>query len=129
MGKKSQNKSNEKSQRQLQVNERIKRSVAQIFSNSGLSTIAGAYITVLEADISPDMKNCKIFIDIFGGDDKKMAILDKLNEISPRIRMELGKDLTMRSNPNLKFILDESSQNAIDIDNLINQESKNFTDE
>lgn len=125
----SNKKSQGKSQRQLQVNERIKRSVAEIFSNSGLSTIAGAYVTILEADTSPDMKNCKIFVDVFGGDDKKMAILDKLNEISPRVRMELGKDLTMRSTPNLKFVLDESSQNAIDIDNLINQESQNFNNE
>lgn len=118
-----------KSQRQLQVNERIKRLVANIFSNSGLSTISGAYITILETDTSPDMKNCKIFVDIFGADDKKSAILAKLNEISPKIRSALGKDLTMRSTPNLKFVLDESSQNAIDISNLITQESKNFKDE
>ena len=116
-----------KSQRQLQVNERVKRAMAEIFSNSGLTTIMGGYVTILEADSSPDMKNCKIFLNIFGADDKKTQILERLNGAAPRMRAELGKELTMRSTPEIRFVFDESAQNAIAMDGLLSKESKNFT--
>ncbi len=118
-----------KTQRQLQVNERIKRAVAEIFANSGLTTIMGGYVTILEADASPDMKSCKIFLNIFGADTKKAAILASLNGGAPKIRAALGKELTMRSTPEIKFFLDETSQSAINMSNLIDKESQNFKDD
>ncbi len=118
--------SKQKSQRQLQVNERIKRIVAQIFSDNGLSQIQGGYVTILEADTSPDMKQCKIFINVFGQDAKKKDILLQLNNASPRIRSALGRQLTMKSTPEITFAIDDSSQNAINIGKIITEESKNF---
>ena len=117
-----------KTQRQLQVNERIKRLIAETFTNNGLSTICGGYVTILEADISPDMKNCKVFVNIFGSDNNKGKIITSLNNMAPRIRNLLSKDLTMRCTPEIKFILDESSQNAMNMDKLMKDESKNFED-
>ncbi len=115
-----------KTQRQLQVGESIKRIVADIFLKKGLSSISGNYITILQADISADMKNCKIFIDIFGDNSKNNEILEKLNLMSKNIRFELSKKLTMRNSPEIIFILDKTSQNSIDIKNLIDSEAKNF---
>jgi len=123
---KSTAKTGAKSQRQLQVGEQIKRIIAEIFMRNGLSTISGSYITILEADISPDMKNCKVFIDIFGKKENSAEILQKLNAAAPNLRHELGKKLTMRGAPELKFFLDDSSQHAIDIDSLIAEEAKKF---
>lgn len=116
----------EKTQRQLQVNERIKRSIAQIFINSGLTTIRGCYVTVSEADISPDMRNCKIFINIFGDKDLSTKIVDQINLNAPQFKKALSVDLTMKSIPNLIFTLDESSLNAQKISSLIDEESKKF---
>ena len=116
------------SQRQLQAGEQIKRLVAEHFSREGFSTILGSYITILKADISPDMKNCKIFIDIFGKKENSAEILQKLNSIAPNFRHELGKKLAMRNTPELVFVLDETSQHALDIEDLLNKEAKNFDD-
>jgi len=55
------NKSNIKSQRQLQIGENIKRNMADIFIREGLSNISGSLISIVQADVSPDIKNVKIF--------------------------------------------------------------------
>ena len=54
-----------KSQRQLQIGENIKRIMSEIFLQEDFSVIMNNVITILEADVSPDAKNVKIFFDIF----------------------------------------------------------------
>lgn len=112
-----------KSQRQLQVGEQIKRIIADIFLREGLTTIMGNYITILEADASPDIKNVRIYIDIFGDTKNKDQILDRLNKAAPHFRYELGKRLTSRNTPEIYFVLDRTEENALRLESLIDQES------
>lgn len=116
----------QKTQRQLQVNERIKRSIAQIFINSGLTTIKGCHVTISEADTSPDMKQCKIFINIFGDKNMRDKIVQQINLNAPQFKKALSADLTMKSTPDLQFMLDESSIEAQKIDNILSEESEKF---
>lgn len=119
-----------KSQRQLQLGENIKRIIADIFSRGSLSSIKNSYITVAQADVSPDIKNCKIFINIYGrNNDDNQQIVNKLNQMSPSISHELGKKLTTRNTPKITFHLDQTSQKAFDIENLIKEESSLFNEE
>jgi ribosome-binding factor A len=116
-----------KSQRQLQVGETIKRIIADIFLRDGLSSINGSYITILEADVSPDMKNVRIFIDIFGNEKTHQEIIEKLNKAAPHFRFQMAKKITARSVPEILFVLDKTQDKAIKLENLIATESKNLT--
>ena len=53
-----------KSQRQLQIGENIKRIMSEIFLQEDFSVIMSNVITIIEADVSPDAKNVKIFVNI-----------------------------------------------------------------
>jgi len=112
-----------KSQRQLQVGEQVKRIIADIFIREGLSVITGNYVTILEADVSPDIKNVKIYVDIFGDSNKNDRILDRLNQVSGHFRFELGKRMSSRNTPEITFILDRTQENAIKLESLIDEES------
>ncbi len=113
-----------KSQRQLQVGEQIKRIIADIFMREGLSVMNGSHITILEADVSPDIKNVKIYIDIFGDKNKTEAILSRLNQAAPQFRFALGKKLTSRNTPEILFVLDTTRDNALRLEGLIEKELK-----
>ncbi|MBL6664736.1 MAG: 30S ribosome-binding factor RbfA [Rickettsiales bacterium] len=115
-----------KSQRQLQIGENIKRLMSEIFMRDDLLTLSGSYITILEADVSPDAKNVKFFIDIFGNEKEHEKIVAELNEAAPHFRHELASQITLRVVPNITFILDRTSSKAKSIEDLINEESKNF---
>ncbi len=118
----------QKTQRQLQASQQIKKILAQYLIREGLATISQSLITILEADISPDFKNCRIYVDITKGKISKEEILGKLNLMAGSFKNELSKKLAIRILPNITFILDETSQNAIDIEKLLNQESFKFKD-
>ena len=118
-------KSTGKSQRQLQIGEQIKRILAEIFLQESALTIKNGYITILQADISPDAKNAKIFIDIFGEADRK-KILQDLKQIAPFLRSKLANKINLRYTPELTFLLDETFREANRIDDLLSQEAKKF---
>lgn len=111
-----------KSQRQLQVGEQIKRIMAEIFIQDNNLALKKGYITILQADVSPDSKNAKIFIDVFDADGKK--VIKDLKKLVPYLRFELAKKINLRFTPDLMFVLDETSGQANKIEDLIEEEAK-----
>lgn len=79
-----------------------------------------AIITVIAADVAPDLKNCKVYVSIFDPNtEKKNATFKTLSESAGYIRHELSKVLHIRTVPELKFILDESMEYGDKIDKLL----------
>lgn len=115
-----------KSQRQLQIGESIKRQISEIFLREDILTVAGSYITILEADVSPDAKNVKIFIDIFGNEAMHNKILEKLNSNAPYFRFLLAKKVSLRAVPEITFILDKTQSRAISLESLIKEEASKY---
>jgi ribosome-binding factor A len=115
-----------KSQRQLQIGENIKRVMSEIFLRDDILTIPGSYITILEADVSPDAKNVKIYIDIFGNEKLHDQILKSLNKAAPHFRFELSKRVSLRVAPEIVFALDRTESRAMKIDDLLARESQKF---
>ncbi|MFT6331872.1 MAG: ribosome-binding factor A [Lentimonas sp.] len=115
-----------KSQRQLQIGEQIKRALAEIFLTDHLFESKKGHITVTQADVSPDAKNAKIFINIFGEVNEKKAV-SQLNELSPYLRSKLANKANFKYVPQLQFMLDGVSQNVMKIEDLLNQESNKFS--
>jgi ribosome-binding factor A len=116
-----------KSQRQLQIGENIKRNMSEIFLREDILTVPGSYITILEADVSPDAKNVKIFIDIFGNETSHKKILDKLNDMVPFFRHQLAKRVMLRVIPEIVFVLDKTEEKASNLEALINKEAEKFS--
>ena len=115
----------QKSQRQLQIGEQIKRILAEIFAQESSLAIKDGYITILQADISPDAKNAKIFIDVFGSADGKKIIKD-LRQIAPYLRSKLANKINLRYTPELTFVLDETFKTAGKIEDLLKGEAEKF---
>ncbi len=116
-----------KSQRQLQVGENIKRNMADIFIREGFSNLSGSLISIVEADVSPDMKNVKIFIDIFGGEKKfHQKIIKDLNGAVWHFRFELAKRVNLRNAPEIIFMIDETQERAKRINEIIVNEQNKY---
>lgn len=118
--------SKQKSQRQLQLGEQIKRIMADIFLQDNKFNLPGVYITIAQADVSPDAKNAKIFINIFGKCDGK-KIIDELNQIAPYLRGKLASKINLRYTPELLFVLDDTSKEVSKIEELLEKEGKKFS--
>ncbi len=113
-----------KSQRLLQIGENIKRRISEIFFREDIATIPGCLITILEADVSPDAKNVKIFVDIFGNESQQPEIIEKLNKMAPHFRYQLAQKITLRVAPEISFVLDNTGSRVQKIESLIELENK-----
>ncbi len=116
-----------KSQRQLQIGENIKRVMSEIFFREDVSTISGCLITILEADVSPDAKAVRVFVDIFGNEEMHKSVIKKLNELAPHFRYQLAQRITLRSVPEITFTLDRTGSRVSSLESLLNDEAKKFT--
>ncbi|MFT6219714.1 MAG: ribosome-binding factor A [Myxococcota bacterium] len=124
--KKNNVKTQAKSQRQLQIAEQIKRIFAEIFLQDNLLSNKKIHITILQADVSPDGKNAKIFINVFGCDDDK-KITAELKQITPYLRGKISAKINLRHTPELRFIIDKTEAHANKIEDLLAQEGKKFS--
>ena len=114
-----------KSQRQLRVGEELRHLISNALLRETFydQIIENTTITVTEVNVSPDLKNAKVFVIPLGGKDAD-KVIDKLKEFSFVIRKVLSKKIVMKFLPKLFFVKDSSFDYAEKIENLIKQTNK-----
>lgn len=97
------------SQRQLRVGELIRRTLSEILAGGELHDpgLEGVLITVGEVRVSPDLKQATAFVLPLGGADGP-ALLEALARARPGLRHLLGRAMTLRHVPDLRFRLDDT---------------------
>ena len=75
-------------------------------------------ITVTEVNISPDMKNAKIYVMPLGGENK-IEILNSLNKVSGRLKKIISKNISLRQTPRLNFEIDQTFEYSYKIHNIL----------
>ncbi len=80
-------------------------------------------ITVKEADISPDLKNIKIFISISNDEIDKNKLINELNSNNMYFQKIITKSLRLRLIPKILFVIDDSMSYAQKISKLISEEN------
>jgi ribosome-binding factor A len=78
-------------------------------------------ITVTEVRMSPDLKIAKAYISIFGNPEKKKHAFSLLEAEKAAIRADVGHSINLKFTPSLSFYLDESLDQAMRIEDLLNK--------
>ncbi len=84
------------------------------FVNCGL-------ITVTSAEISPDLKEGRVYISVIGTDEQRQRALAELERSHGHIQRELSRRITLKYTPKLKFMLDETESRAQRIEHLLDE--------
>ncbi len=108
------------SQRQLRVGEVLRHALAEVLRESHIHDpdLAERSITVTEVRMSPDLKNATAFVMPLGGAAAE-SVLPALKRAAPYLRGQLGRLLTLRHTPALRFEFDASFDQAGRIDALL----------
>jgi len=70
------------------------------------------WVTLVRADVSPDMRESRIFVRTLETGEKQAKTMEALAHAVGFIRHELGNRLEWRLIPNLHFILDTETDRA-----------------
>ena len=114
-----------KSQRQMRVGEELRHLISNVLLRETFydQIIETNDITITEVSVSPDLKNAKIYIMPLGG-KQKLEVVNSLNKVKGRIKKLISSSITLRQIPKINFIIDESFENAKNIDNILRRIKK-----
>jgi len=101
------------------INEAVTRGLAELLSEIKDPRLNGNMISVLRCDVTRDLRWCKVYISVFGEFNKK-EILAGLKSASGFMRRELAHRLSLRSTPELIFVLDDSISHGAKIAKMLN---------
>ena len=109
--------------RNRRVADLVQRELARMLQREMVDTHLGL-ITISAVDISPDLKNARIFVTALGGEQGPDELVRVLNERTGHYRHELAGVLSLRSVPSLKFEYDASIQRGKHLSDLIDSLSE-----
>ncbi|MBK5921462.1 ribosome-binding factor A [Rhodothalassium salexigens] len=106
--------------RQLRVGESLRHTLSDILRGEDLPdrAIDPLTLTVTEVQVSPDLKNATVFIVPLGG-RRETAAVEALNRHAKYLRGRLGRRVVLKHTPALRFALDDSFDEADQIDRLL----------
>jgi ribosome-binding factor A len=108
------------SQRQLRVGELIRHALAEMLSRGEIydPILASHVVTIPEVRLSPDLRLATIYVMPLGGKDVK-EVLAALDRHKKYIRGEIAHEVNLKFAPDIRFMADETFDEADRIDELL----------
>ena len=85
---------------------------AEIISKFDDIEISTTLVSVMKVETTSDFSFSKIYISVFGDEEKKKRIVKKLNDNKKTIRYDLAHKVRLRTVPELSFIVDDVEERA-----------------
>ncbi|WP_319486933.1 30S ribosome-binding factor RbfA [uncultured Cohaesibacter sp.] len=122
MGRGSRKGGGMSSQRQLRVGELVRKSLSECLTRGEIIDpfLEKFVISIAEVRMSPDLTLATAFVMPLGAPGQEDAVVEALNSHKKFLRGRLGRDLTLKHTPDLRFRYDETFDEASRIDALLN---------
>ena len=105
--------------RMERVSELVKREVSEIVLELNLTNCG--FVTITAAEISPDLKEGRVFMSVIGSAEQKKRALETLEREHGHIQHELAHRIVLKYTPRLTFVLDETEARASHIEHLLDE--------
>ncbi len=112
-----------KSQRQARIDHEIQR-ILGILITQELKDPRLGFITVTRAEVSDDLRHCKVFVSIIGDRHVARQSIDALESAAKFLRGELGHRIDLRHTPELIFVEDRSTERAIALAKTLREDAE-----
>jgi ribosome-binding factor A len=111
------------SQRQQRVAELVRHALAEVLARGDLQddVLAGHVVTIPEVRMSPDLRLATAYVMPLGGRDEE-PVLAALNRNRKALRTEVAQRVNLKFAPDLRFLRDETFDEAARIDALLKSE-------
>ena len=113
-------KNSAKSQRQLKVGEELRHLISNALIRNSFydENIENNNITITEVNVSPDLKNAKVYVMPLGGENK-LNVLNSLNKATGRLKKIISNNISLRQTPKLLFKIDDTFEYAKKINDIL----------
>lgn len=110
----------DQSVRLLKVGERVRHILSELLARQEVhdDTLTGSTVSVTEVRMSPDLRNAKVYVKPLLGQDQAVVV-KALRTNTAFFQREVAKRLGLKFAPKLRFMEDESFDEAGRIDQLL----------
>ncbi len=106
------------------INAEVQKELSNIIRNEIKDPRIHPMTTVVMAEVTPDLKFCKVYISVLGDEEAQKSTIQGLKSAKPYIRRQLAASVNLRNTPELTFILDQSIEYGVRMTNLITEVTK-----
>jgi ribosome-binding factor A len=99
------------------VNELVRAVVAE--SVGGLKDPRIGLVTVTGVEVSPDLREARVFVSVFGSEKKREKTMAGLVGATRYLQSRLAKELTLKRTPQLSFEYDPTVERGVRMTKLI----------
>jgi ribosome-binding factor A len=112
--------------RSVRVNELVKREISTVLHKNYQEE--SVCITIVDVEISPDLRSGRVFYSVIGDAEKIAQAARLFGKVGSEINRLLGKNVTLKYTPKLRFVYDDSikqGMHTIDIIDSLEEDNSN----
>ena len=103
------------------LNSLVQREIARILRDEVKDPRIPARVSVVQAEVAPDLKTCKVWVSVLGGQKAVDDCGAALRNAAGYIRRELARNLNLRLTPALTFLMDQSIEYGVTMSHRIDE--------
>lgn len=109
------------SERLLRINETIREVLSEAIGN--LSDPRLGFVTITSVRVARDMRNAQVFVSVLGDDASREQTLAALRSSKGLLQRAVGREVKLHHTPQLDFQYDDTTDNAMRINRLIEEQA------
>jgi ribosome-binding factor A len=82
------------------------------------------FVTVTDVKTSPDLRHARVHVSVLGDDAVKQGSIEGLQSAHGFLQARVASSLRLKHTPQLDFILDETTENAFHLEEIIRREEE-----
>lgn len=109
------------------INSQLREEISDLLRRSMKDPRIGGLVSITEVDVSPDLRQAKVYVSVLGTEEEKLATFEALKAAARYLQRELRARLKMRRMPELRFMHDESLEEGARMLSLLQETQEGRT--
>ncbi|MBQ8814446.1 MAG: 30S ribosome-binding factor RbfA [Lachnospiraceae bacterium] len=105
----------------IRINGEVQKELSRIIRDEVKDPRIHPMTSVMEVEVAPDLKTCKAYISVLGSDEEAKDTIKGLKQAEGFIRRELARTVNLRNTPQIRFLLDQSTEYGVTMSRLIDE--------
>jgi len=103
------------------VNGEVQKVLAEIIRGEIKDPRISPWTSVVAVEVAPDLKSCKAWISVLGGEEVRESTLQGLKSAEGFIKRKLAKIINLRNTPDITFVMDQSIEYGVNMSRKIDE--------
>ena len=103
------------------INGEVQKVLAEVIRGEIKDPRISPWASVIAVEVAPDLKSCKAWISVLGGDEEREATLQGLRSAEGFIRRQLAQRINLRNTPEITFVMDQSIEYGVNMSHRIDE--------